>query len=66
MGVFTADKGNFSVPKVVEVVHNWLHHLSVIRTYAGELAVGFSVQELQLEYESCRLRRYRNQHPLSG
>ena len=33
------------MPKVVEVVHNWLHHLSVIRTYAGELAVGFSVQE---------------------
>ena len=33
------------MPKVVEIVHNWLHHLPVIRTYAGEFAVGFSVQE---------------------
>ena len=49
-GCFTADKGNFSVPKVVEVVHNWLHHLSVIRTYAGELAVGFFGPGMQLEY----------------
>ena len=33
-GCFTADKGNFSVPEIVKVVHNWLHHLPVVGTYA--------------------------------
>ena len=33
------------MPKVVEVVHNWLHHLSVIRNVRWRTCRGFSVQE---------------------